>query len=192
MAPCSRRSRHWGSGTSSRWPSPCCRLRCSAEYLQRGQAIRVGAGMLVLLFGVYKLIDRRHPRYLARIAPTRLAWWSFVMATAHGAGLMLVPVALGLCARADAVRTPARVDTLLRSDVATAVGGDRRAHAGDARCPASRSRGSSIAISACNSGARMVQPRRRVGREPCRRRRCQRRAGARGAILTTSRKDSIP
>ncbi|MCK7577636.1 MAG: hypothetical protein MZV65_18730 [Chromatiales bacterium] len=29
--------------------------------------------------------------------PTHLALWSFMMATAHGAGLMLVPVVLGLC-----------------------------------------------------------------------------------------------
>jgi len=92
-----------------------------SEYLQRGQAIRVGAGMGVLLFGVYKLIVRRHPRYLARIAPTRLAWWSFVMATAHGAGLMLVPVALGLCAAPRDAKVGITVDTLMRSDVATAV-----------------------------------------------------------------------
>ncbi len=68
-----------------------------AEYVERIAAIRIGAGGAVLAFGLYRLIDRRHPRYLARIRPTRLAWWSFVMATAHGAGMMLVPVALGLC-----------------------------------------------------------------------------------------------
>ena len=66
-------------------------------YVERIESIRIGAGIAVLAFGLYKLFDRRHPRYLARIRPTRLAWWSFVMATAHGAGLMLVPVALGLC-----------------------------------------------------------------------------------------------
>lgn len=61
-------------------------------------AIRVAAGVVVLLFGVYRLIDRRHPRFLARVRPTQLALWSFLAATAHGAGLMLVPIALGLCA----------------------------------------------------------------------------------------------
>jgi len=91
------------------------------EYLQHGQVIRLGAGVLVLLFGLYKLIDRRHPRYLARIAPTRLAWWSFLMATAHGAGLMLVPVALGLCAAPRDSNTAAAVETMMRSEVATAV-----------------------------------------------------------------------
>jgi hypothetical protein len=39
---------------------------------------------------------------LARIRPTRLAWWSFLMATAHGAGLMLLPFMLGLCVTAPA------------------------------------------------------------------------------------------
>lgn len=66
-------------------------------YLAWSRAIRIGAGMAVLLFGIVKLVDRRHPRMLARIPPTRLAWWSFLMATAHGAGLMLVPFMLGLC-----------------------------------------------------------------------------------------------
>jgi hypothetical protein len=67
-------------------------------YVEWSRAIRIGAGLAVLLFGVFKLLKRRHPRLLARIPPTRLAWWSFLMATAHGAGLMLVPAMLGLCA----------------------------------------------------------------------------------------------
>jgi hypothetical protein len=67
-------------------------------YVEWSRAIRIGAGAAVLLFGVFKLLKRRHPRLLARIPPTRLAWWSFLMATAHGAGLMLLPAMLGLCA----------------------------------------------------------------------------------------------
>ena len=59
--------------------------------------IRIGAGLLVIAVGVYLLINRRHPRFLARIKPTQLALWSFAVATAHGAGLMLVPIFLGLC-----------------------------------------------------------------------------------------------
>jgi hypothetical protein len=70
--------------------------------LEWNRTIRVGAGVLVLLFGVYKLLERRHPRALVRIRPTQLALWSFLMATAHGAGLMLVPIALGLCGPATA------------------------------------------------------------------------------------------
>lgn len=66
-------------------------------YVQYSRAIRIGAGVALLLLGLFKLLGRRHPRALARIPPTRLAWWSFLMATAHGAGLMLAPFMLGLC-----------------------------------------------------------------------------------------------
>ena len=60
--------------------------------------IRITAGLLVVFFGVYLLINRRHPRLLARVHPARLALWSFLAALAHGAGLMLVPIYLGICA----------------------------------------------------------------------------------------------
>jgi hypothetical protein len=62
---------------------------------QRG--IRIGAALLVIAAGVYLLVNRRHPRFLARIRPVQLTFWSFAVATAHGAGLMLVPIYLGLC-----------------------------------------------------------------------------------------------
>lgn len=59
--------------------------------------IRIGAGLIVIAMGLYLLVNRRHPRILARIPPSRLALWSFLAALAHGAGLMLVPIYLGLC-----------------------------------------------------------------------------------------------
>lgn len=59
--------------------------------------IRIGAGLLVIAFGLFLLIRNRHPRFLVRIPPSRIALWSFLAATAHGAGLMLVPIYLGLC-----------------------------------------------------------------------------------------------
>ncbi|WP_434106676.1 hypothetical protein [Paraburkholderia caffeinilytica] len=63
--------------------------------------IQIGASVLVIGFGVCLLIWRRHPRVLARIPPSRLALWSFAVAIAHGAGLMLVPIYLGLCRSYD-------------------------------------------------------------------------------------------
>ena len=60
--------------------------------------IRIGASVGVIAFGVLRLVNRRHPRALARIRPTQLALWSFAIAAAHGAGLMLLPIYLGLCA----------------------------------------------------------------------------------------------
>ena len=62
------------------------------------RAIRLAAGALVLGFGLFRLLRRRHPRALARVPPTRLVLWSFLMASAHGAAFMLLPFALGLCA----------------------------------------------------------------------------------------------
>ena len=93
-------------------------------YVQWSREIRIAAGTLVLLFGVYRMVDRRHPRALARVPPTRLAWWSFLMATAHGAGLMLVPFTLGLCAPAGPGMEGAHAaldDVLARSGLLTAV-----------------------------------------------------------------------
>jgi hypothetical protein len=56
----------------------------------------VCAGVLVL-FGLYKLLKRRHPRWVGmRVGFKDLTTWSFLMATAHGAGLMLIPVLLSL------------------------------------------------------------------------------------------------
>ncbi|MGQ0484449.1 MAG: hypothetical protein ACT4SY_03735 [Hyphomicrobiales bacterium] len=71
-----------------------------AMLTQHGSGIRIGAGLLVAGFGLYRLFDRRHPRALARIKPTQLALWSFLVAIAHGAGFLLVPVYLGLGAAA--------------------------------------------------------------------------------------------
>ena len=90
-------------------------------YVEWSRAIRVAAGVLVLLFGLFRLAWRRHPRALARVRPTRLAWWSFLMATAHGAGLMLVPFMLGLCSQAATASHAAVMEVLARSSMATAL-----------------------------------------------------------------------
>jgi hypothetical protein len=68
-----------------------------ATLLTWQREIQIGASVLVIGFGLYLLVSRRHPRMLARIPPSRLALWSFAIAIAHGAGLMLVPIYLGLC-----------------------------------------------------------------------------------------------
>lgn len=58
--------------------------------------VRTLAGVAIAAFGVYRLVVRRHPRVLARIGAGHLTLWSFVMATSHGAALMLVPIYLGM------------------------------------------------------------------------------------------------
>lgn len=72
-----------------------------AGLIEWRREIQYGAGALLIVAGVYLLINRRHPRALARIAPHRLALWSFAIAMAHGAGLMLAPIYLGLCSAAE-------------------------------------------------------------------------------------------
>ena len=61
------------------------------------KVIRIAAGAVVIAMGIYLLVNRRHPRFLSRIPPTKLMLWSFLAAMAHGAGFMLVPIYLGIC-----------------------------------------------------------------------------------------------
>jgi len=60
--------------------------------------VRLVAALALVGFGVYTLVrPRRHPRgFGMRIGALGLAGWSFLMSSAHGAGLMLAPVLLGL------------------------------------------------------------------------------------------------
>ena len=83
--------------------------------------IQIGASLLVTGFGIFRLIDRRHPRALARIRPTQLGLWSFAVAIAHGAGLMLVPIYLGLCRQADLDKGHQAAATLINTNLWMAV-----------------------------------------------------------------------
>lgn len=60
--------------------------------------VRLLAALVLVSFGVYKLAKpRSHPSgFGMRVGPAGLAGWSFLMSSAHGAGLMLAPVLLGL------------------------------------------------------------------------------------------------
>ena len=83
--------------------------------------LQIGAGLLVVGFGVFRLVNRRHPRALARIAPTQLGLWSFAVAIAHGAGLMLLPIYLGLCGTRDLDQGHAAAGALINASLGMAV-----------------------------------------------------------------------
>ncbi len=60
--------------------------------------VRLVAALLLVGFGLFKLVrPKSHPAgFGMRIGFAGLAGWSFLMSSAHGAGLMLAPVLLGL------------------------------------------------------------------------------------------------
>jgi hypothetical protein len=84
--------------------------------------IQIAAALLVIALGVYLTINRRHPRFLARVRPTQLALWSFLAALAHGAGLMLVPIYLGICQTIDTDAGHAATSVLMTSNATVALG----------------------------------------------------------------------
>lgn len=88
--------------------------------VQSQREVRIGAALVVIAFGLWLLVHRRHPRFIARIRPTQLALWSFAVAIAHGAGLMLVPIYLGLC-QAQPDRGHQAASALIGGDLAMAV-----------------------------------------------------------------------
>ena len=55
------------------------------------------AGGLLVVVAVYQLSGRRTRRARTPGGHAGLALWSFMMSTAHGAGLMLVPALIPLC-----------------------------------------------------------------------------------------------
>jgi hypothetical protein len=72
-------------------------------------ALRVVGAAALVLFGLYKFLrPRSHPRWVGmRVTPRELVLWSFLMSSAHGAGLMLFPVLLGLPAHEHTHGVPA-------------------------------------------------------------------------------------
>jgi len=68
------------------------------QFLIAPQSLRVGGAILLFGFGLYRLWRKHaHPRgFGMRIGRRGLVGWSFLMSSAHGAGLMLVPILLKL------------------------------------------------------------------------------------------------
>jgi hypothetical protein len=59
--------------------------------------LKWGVAALLLALGIRRLTRHSHPRSGGmQVSARELTVWSFLMATAHGAGLMVLPIALGL------------------------------------------------------------------------------------------------
>jgi hypothetical protein len=58
-------------------------------------AIRYPVAAVLIGLGIHRLVRHRHPRWVRMQVGFRdLVMWSFLMASAHGAGLMVLPVVL--------------------------------------------------------------------------------------------------
>ena len=56
------------------------------------RTLKIAASAILFGFGLFRLLRSRHPNWVGmRVGFGDLTLWSFVMASAHGAGLMLVP-----------------------------------------------------------------------------------------------------
>lgn len=60
--------------------------------------LEIASACVLLAFGAYKLRTYyRHPRWVGmQVSMLDLVWWSFLMATAHGSGLMIAPTLITL------------------------------------------------------------------------------------------------
>ena len=58
--------------------------------------LRLIVGVSLIGLGGYRLVRHRHARWAGmRVGLAQLTLWSFMMATAHGAGLMVLPLVIG-------------------------------------------------------------------------------------------------
>ena len=66
--------------------------------------VRVAAGLMLIGWAIYhwRFGHRHRVRFGMQVSLAGLAAWSFLMATAHGAGLMLWPALMPLCQSASA------------------------------------------------------------------------------------------
>jgi hypothetical protein len=63
------------------------------------RVLRMAVVVILIGFGLYRIVSKSHPRFGGMQVGFRdLTIWSFLMACAHGAGLMLLPVLLGMSA----------------------------------------------------------------------------------------------
>src|SRR5437867_1686702 len=68
------------------------------QQLMPPHTVRLVAALALVAVGAWTLVrPRAHPRgFGMRVGILGLAVWSFLMSSAHGAGLMLAPVLLGM------------------------------------------------------------------------------------------------
>jgi len=86
-------------------------------------AVRLGTGLLLLAWAAYhwRFGHRHRVRFGLQVGLVGLGIWSFLMATAHGAGLMLWPALMPLCVAAGTIGTVSLPAALLGVSIHTAA-----------------------------------------------------------------------
>jgi hypothetical protein len=65
----------------------------ATESVVAANVVGIVGGLVLVGFGLWRLLSERHFRWARmRLSTGQLAGWSFLMSSAHGAGLMLLPV----------------------------------------------------------------------------------------------------
>lgn len=65
----------------------------ATESVVAANVVGIVGGAVLVAFGLWRLLSERHFRWAGmRLSSRQLAGWSFLMSSAHGAGLMLLPV----------------------------------------------------------------------------------------------------
>jgi hypothetical protein len=69
-----------------------------ARFAAASALLRPAGAAILILFGLFRYLrPRAHPRWVAmRVKWYELTLWSFLMASAHGAGLMLFPILMDM------------------------------------------------------------------------------------------------
>ena len=90
------------SGTASQLARRCWR-RPPAGLHSLPAHLRWPVGLLLIGLGLRLCYRHRHVRWASmRVGMGGLTWWSFLMASAHGAGLMVLPLFLSMTAASGA------------------------------------------------------------------------------------------
>jgi hypothetical protein len=72
-------------------------LAALAQMVLPLRTLNISVALILFTFGLYRLLRNRHPRWGGmQVGFVDLAIWSFLMASAHGAGFMVLPVLLGM------------------------------------------------------------------------------------------------
>jgi hypothetical protein len=65
----------------------------ATESVVAASVVGIAGGLALVGFGLWRLLSQRHFRWAGmRLSERQLVGWSFLMSSAHGAGLMLLPV----------------------------------------------------------------------------------------------------